>query len=460
TLLDKYPYDANSYIFASSAKSRSLQSAYGFSVGFFEDRLATDSGSEIEKGVIGQRPPVQPVDISMLPIGLDKELAMKYACPRWLENVKDQPSVVRESTQFQSKFVSDLANRLTAVLSVEAKTPADRFNITVKDIDVLQNLCEFEVAIHNTEKTWCRFLGLGLYYSSSEGVAGGREEEEGERDSVAALTAAKDLFRKFEIAGDLDDYYIHGPGVPFNRHLGCKLATTLMESVEMALTEDRTGSASGVSVSKKDKNPSALGDDDEEVPGVSRAVLKFGHSETLLFFSSFLGLYSQKGALLTGNMTPKQYAEREFRTSKFSQFSANMVFEVYRPIAETSLSSTRKLRRRLDTEATVAGARMDESNIKSAPQGLIRLLVNEEPMVIPGCGSDYFCEWSTFKKFLQRAGTGCDFDGCCISLTKPSPPSVPETEAQASAASSGNRAQMVLKTPQQPACLTVDPIVK
>lgn len=68
TLLDKYPYDANSYVFASSAKSRSLQSAYGFSVGFFEGRLAADSGSEVEKGVIGRRPPVQPVDISMLPI--------------------------------------------------------------------------------------------------------------------------------------------------------------------------------------------------------------------------------------------------------------------------------------------------------------------------------------------------------------------------------------------------------
>ncbi|KAF9154041.1 PHOsphatase, partial [Linnemannia schmuckeri] len=68
TLLDKYPYDANSYEFASSAKSRSLQSAYGFSVGFFEGRLSDDSGSAVEKGVIGKRPPVQPVDISMLPL--------------------------------------------------------------------------------------------------------------------------------------------------------------------------------------------------------------------------------------------------------------------------------------------------------------------------------------------------------------------------------------------------------
>lgn len=172
------------------------------------------------------------------------------------------------------------------------------------------------------------------------------------------------------------------------------------------------------------------------------------------------GLYSQKGVLLTGDMTPKQYAEREFRTSKVSQFAANMVFEVYRPIAETSPSSARKLRRRLDTEATATGARIDENNIKSIPQGLIRMLVNEMPVVLPGCGSDYFCGWSTFKKVLQRAGTGCDFDGCCSTLTKPSPPSVSETEAQASAVNGGSRAQIVLKTPRQPACLAVDPIVK
>jgi hypothetical protein len=215
---------------------------------------------------------------------LDKELAMKYACPRWLENVKDQPGIVHENTQFQSKFVPVLAERLTAVLSAGAKTPADRFNITVKDIDVLENLCGFEVAMHNTEKTWCRFLGLGLSSSSSEGVDDGREEERESR-GMEALAAAKDIFRKFEIAGDLGDFYTYGPGVPFNRHLGCKLGTSLVDSIEMALTEDKTG---GASEPQKDKNPGALGDDDEEVPGVSRAVLKFGHSETILFFSSFL----------------------------------------------------------------------------------------------------------------------------------------------------------------------------
>ncbi|KAK3824234.1 MAG: histidine phosphatase superfamily [Linnemannia elongata] len=454
TLLDKHPYDANSYKFTSSAKSRCSQSAYGFSVGFFEDRLAADSGPYTETGVIGDRPVVQPIDISMLPIGLDKELAMKYACPRWLEKVKDQPGVVRESKQFESKFAPALADRLSAVLSAGAESPAAKFNITVKDVGVFQNLCGFEIAMYNNDKTWCRLLGLG-FSSSSEG---------GDyRDDEVKDSEAKDVFRKYEIMGDLDDYYTHGPGVPFNRHLGCKLGTSLMEAVEMALTEDKTGSR--VSTLKGDKNSGALGsDDDDGEPGVYRALLKFGHSETILFFSSFLGLYNQKGVLLTSDLTFEQYAEREFRTSKVSPFAANMAFEVFRPIAETS-PSIRKSRRRLDTEATSPV----DNNTKSGPQGLIRLLVNEVPMVLPGCGGEYFCEWQTFKKVLQRAGSGCDFDGCCSALTKPTPAPDAEVETKAKAKAAflaamwGFRHQTVLERkakPQLPVCLAVDPVVK
>ncbi|KAF9154039.1 PHOsphatase [Linnemannia schmuckeri] len=459
TLLDKYPYDANTYKFTTSAKSRCSQSAYGFSVGFFEGRLATNSESDPGQRVIGDRPVVQPVDISMLPIGLDKELAVKYACPRWLENVKDQPGVVLENRQFESKFVPALADRLSAVLSADAETPAAMFNITVKDVGVIHNMCGFEVAMHNNDQTWCRLLGLGLATSSKEGD----HNEDEVKDSDV-----KDVFWKYEIAGDLDDYYTHGPGVPFNRHLGCKLGTSLMEAVETALSEDKIGG--GVSV-PKDTSPGALGsDDDEGEAGVSRALLKFGHSETILFFSSFLGLYNQKGIPLTADMTPEQYAEREFRTSKFSPFAANMAFEVYRPTAAETSPRTRKARRRLEAEAA---ANPEDSNTKPTPRGLIRLLVNEEPFILPGCGSDYFCDWSTFKKVLQLAGTGCDFDSCCSTLTKPTPTPAPASEVKGEAKAKakavflavvqGFRHQVVFERneePQQPVCLAVDPVVK
>lgn len=106
-------------------------------------------------------------------------------------------------------------------------------------------------------------------------------------------------------------------------------------------------------------------------------------------------------------MTQEEYEQREFWSSKLSPFAANIAFEVYRPKPEDTLK-----KRRLSTEDefTERIPRLD------TPIGLVRLLVNEEPVAIPGCGSAYFCEWATLKELLRQAGTGCDFDGCCTSL--------------------------------------------
>ncbi|KAF9101216.1 hypothetical protein BGX29_005882 [Mortierella sp. GBA35] len=431
TLLNRYPYDANTYEFKSSAKSRCLQSAYGFSVGFFEGRLAVEPGFPKDQGDDDDdedRPPIQPVDISMLPIGLDKELAVKYACPRWLENVDGQDAVGRQKELFEDKFLPQVASRITAALS--SSQSGTKVNITVKDVGVIQNLCDFEISMRNNDQTWCRFLGLGL-----EGT-----------------DAAMALFQNFEIADDLDDFYTHGPGVPFNKHLGCRLGTSLLESIEEALTEGDVGNGG---MKKR-------GDDDEDEPTLRRASFKFGHSETILFFSSFLGLYHQKGVPLTGNMTAEQYAKREFRTSTFSQFSANMAFEVYRP--KESSSRPHKKRRLVYDDAATAAAAPNGESTAAAPRGLIRLLVNEVPMVLPGCGSDYFCEFSIFKQVLQRAGTGCDFDGCCSALKPAS--AVAATAPVAIRAANPAVVVAVVhphlalqQEPSPPVCLPVTPIV-
>ncbi|KAF9908932.1 PHOsphatase [Linnemannia zychae] len=425
TFLDKYPYDASTYEFTSSAKSRCSQSAYAFSVGFFEGRLTYEPGFGFKKG--GHRPPIQPVEISMLPIGLDKELAVKYACPRWLESVKDSPNVVKESKLYESKFLPAIAERLTAVLSAGAETPSARVNITAKDVGAIQNICGFEISMHNDDKTWCRLLGLGL---------------EGSQKSDA-----KAVFENFEIAGDLDDYYTHGPGIPFNRHLGCKLGTSLVEGIEMILNED----GSTQSAAKKPL------DDDEDGPKKYRGLFKFGHSETILFFSSFLGLYNQNGVPMTANMTAEQYENREFKTSSLSPFSANMAFEVYRPTAGTNPNK----RRRLNDDATVASASADPT---AAPRGLVRLLVNEVPMAIPGCDGKLFCEWSTFKQVLEKAGSGCDFDGCCSTLLPQPAPAVAAaaTGFRAAAVSMICRSQAPMVLAEKPAqvCLAIEPIVE
>lgn len=115
--------------------------------------------------------------------------------------------------------------------------------------------------------------------------------------------------------------------------------------------------------------------------------------------------------ILTANLTDNQYAQRDFRTSQFAQFASNMAFEVYQP--QTKGDKTihrRELNRRADT-ATPA-----PTHAAGISAGLIRLLVNEVPVQIPGCSSDidsFFCEWSTLKNILLQRGAGCDFVSCC-----------------------------------------------
>ena len=39
------------------------------------------------------------------------------------------------------------------------------------------------------------------------------------------------------------------------------------------------------------------------------------------------------------------------------------------------------------------------------------MVVNEIPVVIPGCGTEY-CEWNKFKELLSD-NLGCDFEKIC-----------------------------------------------
>jgi hypothetical protein len=140
-------------------------------------------------------------------------------------------------------------------------------------------------------------------------------------------------------------------------------------------------------------------------------------------------------------MTPDQYEKREFQTSKISPFAANIAFEVFRP-KPIGVSGKRRLAYNKEPL---------ESQVEpDTPRGLVRMLVNEEPTLIPGCGPDYFCEWAVFKEVLRRAGVGCDFDGCCTSLDRPM-----DSEVVSKSLSK----TMDLIQPA-PVCLTVDPVVK
>ncbi|KAF9557115.1 PHOsphatase [Mortierella alpina] len=417
--LDKHPYDANTYEFHSSGKSRCRQSAYGFTVGFLEGRHADDLGKIVPKMESGKSP-VQPVDISALPVGMDQELAVQYACPRWLETVKGQPKVVYEAQTYKEKTLTELAEQLS--IRYAPQDGVGEVNFTVKDIQTIYTACGFEVSLYGNDQTWCQLLRLASPSRALE-----LEETHASEEDI------KSTFLKLEISSDLGKYYTFGPGVPFNRHLGCKLATSLLESIELALAQDA------------DNSPSRrTGDNDEDGEGTLnpfRGHFKFGHSETIMFFSSFLGLYNKKGVRMTATMTPEQYEEREFKTSDFSPFAANMAFEVYKPKA--AKSSSRKWR--LSDEK--------ETPPPSVSLGKVRMLVNEEPMILAGCRTE-FCEWSMFKSILEDAGARCDFETCCKSQDTPSEDAPPLTWLETMSRVRRHVRQHELDD----GCLAVDPI--
>ncbi|KAG0208285.1 PHOsphatase [Mortierella sp. GBA30] len=348
--LDRYPYDANTYEFRSSAKSRCSQSAYGFSVGLLEGRHAGDPAILALLSEDGKSP-VQPVNIFTLPIGMDNELAVKYACPRWLQNVKNQPKVVQEANLYQQKVLPELAEQLSVLFTMD-NGPA-RVNFTTKDVQTIYGLCGFEIAIYDNDQTWCQLLRHAITPYISK------------KNDLDIEKHVNTTFLKLEVSSDLDDYYTHGPGVPFNRHLGCKLGTSLVESIELALAPDSANLYT---------NWMGSDDGDDATSRLFRGHFKFGHSETILFFSSFLGLYNQRGIPLTSSMTPEEYQQREFRSSQISPFASNVAFEVFRP------KTTRGIKRMMPHLSD-----QDKTPIPT-PGGLIRMLVNEEPMIIPGCG--------------------------------------------------------------------------
>lgn len=167
---------------------------------------------------------------------------------------------MRETLTYNEQFLPKLAERLSAMFTSDDGSVSA--NITIKDVGTIYGICAFEVSLYDNDQTWCQLL----------------------RQSAQNVTAPSvenqySNFVRFEISGDIDDYYTHGPGIPFNRHLGCVLGTSLVDSIETALDPN----AEKFTATRKFGD-----DDDDDGPHRFKGLFKFGHAETIFFFSSFL----------------------------------------------------------------------------------------------------------------------------------------------------------------------------
>ncbi|RKP10854.1 histidine phosphatase superfamily [Thamnocephalis sphaerospora] len=154
---------------------------------------------------------------------------------------------------------------------------------------------------------------------------------------------------------DVRHYFQYGPGHPLNQRLACVLFTRVLGEMRTALRGQ---------------------------PG-PRWWLRFAHAETIMLMLNHLDVY-------TGPLEFRQ--DRAFRTSRIAPFAANLHFELLRCGSETAS----------------AVSRVSDDNYH------VRVLLNEQPIRIPGCPADQdLCPWAEFERaVLARAGD-CHFDAMC-----------------------------------------------
>ncbi|EPB85085.1 hypothetical protein HMPREF1544_08137 [Mucor circinelloides 1006PhL] len=198
-------------------------------------------------------------------------------------------------------------------------------NITASDVKDLHSACGSEVTMHNNAKTFC-------------------------------LLFNKDDFLKLEYYDDLKHYYKYSYGIPdINTEMACDLAKTVMNNIELAVSNST-----------------------EDYP---RLDLKFGHTETLLPFRTFLGL-RKDNVTLQWNSTQQVIDNRKFKMSEFNFFANNIAFQVLSP-----------------------------KNSKNSTDKYVRVLDNEVAIVFPGCDNEV-CPIDQFRKALNPLLT-CDFNKLC-----------------------------------------------
>ncbi|CAG8786585.1 244_t:CDS:2, partial [Racocetra persica] len=148
---------------------------------------------------------------------------------------------------------------------------------------------------------------------------------------------------------NMRNYYQYSYGNPLNEQLGCAYITQFVNSVEDYLN------------------------------GKSRMIadMKFAHGFTESVVLTLLGVFKNENPL-TADLSLEKIKSLKYTEQEVLYWSSTSYFEIY----------------------TSPGKDV-----------LMRLCVNSEPYIIPGCDGEY-CKWSIFKKILGDK-INCDFGKLC-----------------------------------------------
>ncbi|KAG0174432.1 hypothetical protein DFQ29_007499 [Apophysomyces sp. BC1021] len=182
--------------------------------------------------------------------------------------------------------------------------------VKTKNVDSIFTGCTFDVAQHRNTKSFCSLLS---------------------HDEILQL----------EYYRDLKSYYKYSYGYPeLNTKVACELGQVLHQELQDAYNN-------------KD--------------GYYKLSLKFGHTQTILFLQSYLGLFKDP-FVLRANTSQADIDRRVFRTSNISPFATSIGFQLLTK--------------------------------KGTSDKYVRVLVAERPVVMPGCGTE-ICPYAKFESVMK-----------------------------------------------------------
>ncbi|KAI9209385.1 histidine phosphatase superfamily [Polychytrium aggregatum] len=318
-------------------------------------------------GAANECPRPATIHCSTLPASMDYEIEPAANCKAWEGQVLNSTRPSSESAAWRKRFLPDITARVQ-----------DRAGIpfTNEHVSAMFKLCAFQVAVQDIRNEWCSLF-------------------------------SEDDFQRLDYADDLKHWMQFSYSFPINRVMACSLATNIANGLVEAID--------------------ALASNRQRRLGIFR----FGHSETLLFLFTQLGLYEDTEPL-TANMTRHLLYDRQFRTAAISPFGSNVLIElVHCPGSEpakilaNAAESQESLLPTLPSEQAAYWSRA----FPVLRQGhtlrdyAIRVSVNEQYLHLPRCqakGEDYSpkdvpsCRLDRFFESIARKGyLDCDYSGLC-----------------------------------------------
>ncbi|KAI9362914.1 histidine phosphatase superfamily [Zopfochytrium polystomum] len=368
-------YDPSAVKFRSTMTARSGMSGSAFAAGLLEGRDETTAPRDGDGDSSCPPPaPHRPVFFYTLPQPWDYELSAKHSCPLWASSRADDARPEAEKAQFQKSYIAAISRRIFDAFfspppspsSSPATAAAAAADFDPKLAAVLFKACAFQVSLHRTlppADTWC------------------------------ALFEPRELLL-MELSDDAKHWWDYGYARGINERMGC---AGVKEVVSFAKTIQQAG-PDGVNV---------------------RAKFGFGHSDTIVFLANALGLFKDETPFFS-NMSETLLLERRFRMANIAPMGANMAFEIHACPAATAPIARRPRSRAADRTDQVPFAEVLDS-VASGDAGtavLVRVLVNEQTVSVPGCpasaNTEGFCALDDFIAAVGgEAISDCDYEDVC-----------------------------------------------